>query len=315
MSFKQLLAKPIKNILKSSYWLSLLKGKRFILVYHDISTPELPHHAPHLYATLPEVFENQILHLKQFCHFVSTKQILEEDLPQDKINICLHFDDGFQSVADKALPFLKKHQIPFSIFLNQRAIAKNQLWVSNVWINRNNHPFLQLVFEKLSPQKSWQTFKDSPLEYLMNHSLAGFEPSDFDLDAFTEEKKRTYMDEATLLRVVENGATWGNHSANHWVLSQCNDAQLNEEVAENQHFLKKTTGSTTPYFAIPFGKKTHYDQRLEAVCRESRITHWFSTNPVAVSKAIPVPRIGILNESPEALNFYLIRTLFKQYDL
>jgi len=102
----------------------LPSGSRAIFLFHDVSPLGSPsYHSDH--STKPDVFEKQLIFLKKKFIFVDLKEVLESDSPKPLASVT--FDDGFLSVLEFAHPILKKHSIPYSIFLNKCAIENGKI--------------------------------------------------------------------------------------------------------------------------------------------------------------------------------------------
>ena len=99
-------------------------GSRFIFVYHDVSEPDSPQHSD-LYSTEPGRFEEQIDFLRENFEIVSLDEIVSRTDAGGKRLAAVTFDDGFLSVKETAMPYLLRHRIPFTVFLNSTAVEKN----------------------------------------------------------------------------------------------------------------------------------------------------------------------------------------------
>ncbi len=64
-----------------------------------------------------DAFERKMLILKELCDIASVGDFLEGKLDPERLSAAVTFDDGFASVAENALPVLKKHSMPAVIFL------------------------------------------------------------------------------------------------------------------------------------------------------------------------------------------------------
>jgi len=102
-------------------------AKRFVFLYHDISDPESPQYSP-LYSTRVGQFKQQIELLSKHFRLVPLDEILVHNPSNTQRLASITFDDGFFSVKEQALPYLKAKQIPFSVFVNSMAIKHNRLF-------------------------------------------------------------------------------------------------------------------------------------------------------------------------------------------
>lgn len=97
--------------------LSLLSHGAVVLQYHHIDTK-----TPFSTSTTPSLFKQHIEYLLSNDFTVLSLPDMVETLKANKSkpdkSVAITFDDGFISVYTEAFPILKKHQIPFTIFVN-----------------------------------------------------------------------------------------------------------------------------------------------------------------------------------------------------
>jgi len=130
-----------------------------------------------------------------------------------------------------------------------------------------------------------------------------------------------YMTEAQVVSLFHSGVLIGSHTTTHRVLSNCSEADLYSEIRGNKDYLEKLLGRPVRHFAIPYGKREHYNDHCLHLCRAAGHSHIFSTNPTffdchTLRKPTPVvPRIAVTNESPLELLFPLNRPLLRTMDL
>lgn len=312
-----MLVKNLKYLI-SKFPLSLLNGKRFVFCYHDISSPNEIHHAPEHYSTTIDAFVEQIAFFKENCNLVSLEElVLKENLHKNKVHVAITFDDGFYSVLQNAHPVLKKKGIPYSLFINKEAVLHNQLWVSNLILNKNDKEYLQNVFENcLSPDIEKEDFFNNPLSYISKFRFD--EKSEESLRLPKETLPKTYLNIEEVKKLKEEGVSIGNHTNHHYILSSCSEELQKEEIESNQQFLKETIGKVNPFFAIPFGKKEHYTNNTISISAKNDMPYVLTTNVNPHKYSLEeekIPRIVITKDSIEQIRFNMIRTLFKNYDL
>jgi peptidoglycan/xylan/chitin deacetylase (PgdA/CDA1 family) len=209
-------------------------------------------------------------------HFnlVSLAEIVADNSSQSQRLATITFDDGFLSVKDEALPYLKARGIPFSVFVNSMAIKENRLFYGTEVPSINRH-----------------------------------------------YEQKVFLDESDIRDLAAKGVTIGNHSSTHKVLAGCDEATLRHEILENRLYLESLTGNPVKHFALPFGKREHYDQHVLDLCRITGHEFIFSTNPTFFEPSTagcqhrPIPRIGLTDETPAAVTFTINRPLFKTIDI
>jgi len=96
----------------------LLPDKRgvSILMYHGVDDSGWEFSVP------PQVFEKQIHYLREQGYtFLALEQVIEalgDNVAMPNKAVVITFDDGYQSVAENALPLLEKYQIPAVLFVH-----------------------------------------------------------------------------------------------------------------------------------------------------------------------------------------------------
>lgn len=90
-------------------------SKVAILMYHGIvkAKPSLFNYR-HLSCA---DFEIQLKLLKQHCNVVSVSDLFSKQLPTDRLNVAITFDDGFKNNYLNAAPLLEKYNLPASFYI------------------------------------------------------------------------------------------------------------------------------------------------------------------------------------------------------
>lgn len=269
-SLSDLVKEPAKRALSTV--LAMPRRKRVVFVYHDVSELAAPHHTPN-YSTTVSAFRAQIDLLARTFTFVPLDEIVRPDGSSARL-AALTFDDGFLSVKDEAMPLLQAKGIPFSIFLNRRAIRENRLSYGPAY------PHLEKVYDH-----------------------------------------KVFLDEDDVRRLSAAGVLVGSHSATHRALADVDDADLRGEVLDNKRYLEELVGKEVRHFALPFGKRQHYDDRALDYCFATGHSFVYSTNPTffdpEVLGAGPhlLPRVEVSREPTEKIFFLLNRPLLRPVDL
>lgn len=296
-----------------------MKSKIFIFCFHDISEKSALQFSEH-YSTETNNFLKQIDFIEKNFEIISINKIKDRNtLDKNKRYAIITFDDGFFSVICNAHPFLKEKNIPYTIFLNQSAIEKNQLWCSNLVINKKNIEYLKSFYNKYFIHKTEDNYfdfinnKKLPIENI-NYSNLKYDKQDNNDKIYATQKDIKYLIEQNPL------VTIGNHTSNHYNLSKCSFELQEEEIVNNHNFIKETFGISAQHFAIPFGKKSHFSEETIRILSRNKYPNIYSTNPTYIDlKAnntyAAFPRIGITNQTVSELIFYINRTLFKKLDL
>ena len=146
-------------------------------------------------------------------------------------------------------------------------------------------------------------------------NLPGGRPVNHDLN------RKIFLDETDIKYLAAEGILIGSHASTHKALSACDDRELKEEVLSNKLYIENLTGSAVKHFALPFGKREHYNDKVLNFCYSTGHEYVYSSNPVYFDVTDKkrshrlVPRLGLLNESPEELYFLINRPLLKKIDI
>ncbi|HWN10318.1 MAG TPA: polysaccharide deacetylase family protein [Pyrinomonadaceae bacterium] len=133
--------------------------------------------------------------------------------------------------------------------------------------------------------------------------------------------RKVFLDEADIKGLAAKGIDIGSHSSTHKVLAECDQATLKEEILENKLYIESLTNKAVKHFALPFGKKEHYDERVLEECRLAGHEFIYSTNPTFFESSSAsyqrrlIPRIGLTNETPAEVIFMINRPLLKTIDI
>jgi len=312
-----------KQLLSNDFFLPFAGSRRCIFMYHDVSDEREKHFSGEHYSTTVDNFKKQIQFLSRKFEIVPLNALVTDaNLSKKKHYASIVFDDGFFSVAETALKILSAEQIPFAVFVNKAAIEFDQLWISNLILYKDDEAYLQKLFAYLSNASvSYEEFVSDPIRLI--YEKAEFDDDFRNIYLYPQEKKekKTYLDADDVKYLHNEGVLIGSHSTDHYRLSGCTEAELSTQIDENKNFLNNLLNAKVEHFAIPFGKKEHYDKKAIEKIFAAEHKFIYSTNIVPFKTELITktgflfPRIGILNESPEKIMFFVNRTFLKKYDL
>jgi len=313
----------VKKFLAKDFFLPLAESTRFIFFYHDVSDEKEKHFSAEHYSTTVDNFKKQIRFLARKFEIVPLDALVTDtNLSKKKHYASIVFDDGFFSVAETALKILLAEQIPFAVFVNKAAIEFDQLWVSNLILYKDDETYLQKLFAYLPDSTvSYENFVSNPIYSIYENAKFNENFRETYLYRQKGKKKKTYLDAEDVKCLHNEGVLIGSHSTDHYRLSNCTQTELTTQINENRDFLTNLLKAKIEHFAIPFGKKEHYDKKAIEKIFAAEHKFIYSTNVIPF-KAREItennflfPRIGILNERPEEIMFYVNRTFLKKYDL
>jgi len=220
----------------------------------------------------PEHLEKTIsFYKKEGYQFLSLDQVcdvLESSETSEKF-VAFTFDDGYKDNFTVAYPILKKHKIPFAIYvttnfpdhkailwwyiLEEAIIEKEQ--IDFVWKGRDYHfscediEEKELAFDQIRSLIN-QWFELDHYEELLKTI---FKKSKEDLYAYAEKMAMTWKEIKEISQ--DPLCTIGAHTINHYPLSQLSEDDLVFEINESKERIEKYIGKTVEHFAYPFGKK------------------------------------------------------------
>ena len=200
--------------------------------------------------------------------------------------------------------------------------------LEEVVANGSNHqkPLASITFDD-----GFLSVKDEALPYLqakgipfsifvnsmaIKHNRLFYGPADPSINRTYD--KKVFLDEADIKHLATQGIPVGSHSSSHRVLAECDEATLREEVLDNKLYIESLTGTNVSHFALPFGKREHYNTHVLNFCHSVGHDYVYTTNPSYFDLAIGqrlIPRVGLLNESREELFFLINRPLVRKVDI
>lgn len=309
----------LKSILSNTFLLKVLKGNRFIFIWHDVSNLDSIQFSKS-YSTPIKEFTSQINLIKEHFKIISLDELVSsKKLAKNKNYAALTFDDGYLSVLKNVHPILKINNIPYTIFLNGSAVINNQNWVTNLKFAENKELYSRLLLDKSFLQYEEN---DNPVGKIMDKGKFNQDFYQSYLSDKIKVKKKIYLDLNDIQELKNENVNFGCHSHDHFVLSNCDEETLIKQIELNQKFIKDNLGNQfLKHFAIPFGHKEHYNKQVLEILKSKGYKYVYTTNPNKfIKKDISsnfsiIPRIGLTNQTKKELLFYINRAILKKYNL
>ncbi|MFL2661207.1 MAG: polysaccharide deacetylase family protein [Alphaproteobacteria bacterium] len=285
-----------------------IKPGYFIFYYHDISDNQL---IPNNVRTSPERFKKEILFFLNNFEVVSLEKQInlikkERVATYPTCSIC--FDDGYLSVLKFAHPFLIKHKIHHTLFLNSEIISNKNLWLDNVILfnlfKRYGKLFFKTNFEIELDESNLSNF-------LRKESNPQFRKKLLKLMKFLDYEK-IFLDSKDLLSFDKEYIDFGSHTYSHLHLSNLNYKEQRNEIKKCRNVLTK---NKIPFslFCIPFGDDKSFNNDTEKLIMEyyggvlikgnGSINHTFKKN------ILEIERIG-LNNNKKSIETHIYERLF-----
>jgi peptidoglycan/xylan/chitin deacetylase (PgdA/CDA1 family) len=235
-----------------------------VLCYHRIGTGGIP-----LFSELPpEVFEAQMRFLRLCYRIVSLDEMCAEmERPtRNGHAVAVTFDDGYRDLYSHALPILRRHQIPATVFLPVDSIETGRVpWYDRIFLTlkvfSENHLELTLdrprTFQLCSQQARLQAAAEI-IQYFRTlpdlDRKAHCERLEAQVKLPSEELKDRMLTWDQVRAMGRAGITFGSHTMTHPVVSRLTDEQLESELCESKQLLEERIATPTRHFAFPFGK-------------------------------------------------------------
>lgn len=241
-------------------------GKR-MLVYHGVdAVGSLAYNTRFISERL---FEQQVIYFKKHFHIVSLKDYYEGNFLNDKLTICLTFDDGYANNFTRVLPILEKYQVPSAFFITAiRAKGYAYLWTDfydmlrfsvnsleykgKMYIKNNQGNFVS----KEAGQPLNQQLRQLPFEEIEDFmretalitglKMADF-PEDYHIQMTAEQIKK--MAQSPLVTI-------GSHTYTHADVTVRPLEEAIEEMRFSKEWLENTTQKKIDAFAFPYGVYT-----------------------------------------------------------
>jgi peptidoglycan/xylan/chitin deacetylase (PgdA/CDA1 family) len=236
-----------------------------VLMYHAVNDQRNPFFPALDVAT----FEAQVAHLADFYRIVSLPELDawlrsgEGGPPRVVITI----DDGYPDTHSVAMPILRRHGAPATLFLNTEPLESGRrLWMDElsalVGYTRQAEvdcPPLAFGTATLATQRDRLRAREELGRRLKRAGLEVFERA-FDhlrerlCDEDTERALPGVLDWDRVRDLQASGFTIGGHTHRHRILSRLSDDEARSEVATNLELIAGRLGARVECFAYPNGQ-------------------------------------------------------------
>lgn len=305
------------------------RGAR-IIVYHGIC--EHDHLRFNNIFLLRKTLERHLRIFKKYFHVISLDDYFRQRFDNQRLNICIHFDDGYANQLKCVLPLLEEYRLPASFFITAiRNAGYDILWNDFLGLLNRYGP-KELVFQHEPFRKQESIFPRyisaanglfpryvsvstglglretlmplgfGPKAALMTefgHLLPRRENEDFWLQMTTEQ-----------IRKLSRSAyvTIGAHGYYHNDLSEIPVADAEKEMLASRRFLENITGKDIKALAFPYG--TYTPALIEAAKRAS----FSQLLPLGIHHPDPMLRERIIINPYVSVTNQLLNIIEKRYD-
>ena len=222
----------------------------------------------------PEHLETVIGYFKKnkyrFCSIDELhQQLLTNNDPSEKL-VVFTFDDGYRDNFYVAYPILKKHQIPFTIYITTGLLERKAvLWwylledllreEKQVRFHWKGNDYLFNCRSSLEKESAF-----TKIRTLINQSFSLGNVAEMFEVIFGDFQDKIYSLADSMMmnweeiRVLSKDklATIGAHTVNHFPLAQLDMQAVRHEIIDSKIQLENSIDLAVNHFAYPFGKKT-----------------------------------------------------------
>jgi peptidoglycan/xylan/chitin deacetylase (PgdA/CDA1 family) len=210
----------------------------------------------------------QFLSLDEVCNWLQNKKVIKQKF------ICLTFDDGYRDNFMYALPVLKKHNVPATIYItNCLPNGNGILWwyLFEDFVKTANQ--LTITSTHFSKSFDWNSSQEAFDQFWeISNLIKMIHPSELE-KVLTKSFGKTKEDFENLCRNLS--MTWdeikqisdeplitiGAHTMSHLSVKQHNEELVVKEMIDSKRELEKHIGKEVHHFAYPFGGEYDVSKR------------------------------------------------------
>jgi peptidoglycan/xylan/chitin deacetylase (PgdA/CDA1 family) len=240
------------------------RGAR-IVVYHGVCHKDHTRYN-NIFLRL-KTFEEHLRYYKKYFHAVTLDEYYEGRFSEDRFNVCISFDDGYENNYNYVLPLLEKYEIPAVFFVTAiRQAGYDILWNDFMGILQRLGP-RRLVYQnevffrgKLRHYFSGQDGQRL-VERLRNMGFAEkaklmealYPEVRFREGRVAGEYWRQMTPEQIRALSRSRWVTIGSHGFYHNDLGRIPISDVEEELAVSKRYLETWTGKPVRSIAFPYG--------------------------------------------------------------
>lgn len=258
-------------------FLQAVKGKAVILMYHRVVSDEdlsRQYIQPGMYVTAG-VFERHVNFLKKYFEIVALRDLLsmwEEQRWDSSRRYCvMTFDDGWLDNYTHALPVLKRHAVPATVFLPTGFVGTDDwfwpekvVWVYGQYAAREDGK-KQRSLAALQRRHSWLSrlavaVPEGDINALIEHCKAlKSEQIDMFVSSWADTldvslpNERQVVNWGEVREMSAAGISFGSHSVSHKILTTLEPREVVQEVEDSWAVLTQQRVNSVPVFCYPNG--------------------------------------------------------------
>jgi len=275
----------------------LLGGVGAILTLHHVRPPRADAFQPNrLLEVSPRFLDDVLASLRRANVDIITLDAMHRRLAECDFRrrfVCLTFDDGYRDNLHHALPILRKHGAPFTLYLPTSFPDRaGELWwlTLEAVIARQNRIALTMDGEDRRYECGSTEAKYELYEHIY-WWLRSLESEDDLRRAVRELASRYGVDDTAFCKDLcmtwsEIGevaddplATIGAHTVNHVMLRKASDDAVRNEMRQSAAVIEAALGKRPAHFSYPVGDRTSAGPREFAIAAELGFKTAVTTRP------------------------------------
>lgn len=297
---RTLVAQPLVG---RQFW-RLVRGRQLIVMMHRFAMPGAEHrgHDPQAFRELLSYLRRCQVELISVDELVSRALTDTADVAARRAPaVAFTVDDGYRDVADLAQPIFAEFDCPFTVYVVPEVVDGQRVfwWDQLTWMRRHGR------------RTSWTVaLPNGALEFHWHDEPSAFAAQkalEEHLKLLTPEQLQTVLEDLSrqsdtpllhspsdedrvlgwdALRALERGgASVGAHSMTHPILSRCDNARAEWEVATSVSRVHKEMASASKVFCYPNGRLMDFTDREAGTLQAAGMLGGLSSVP----GLIPVP--------------------------
>ncbi|MDO1581292.1 polysaccharide deacetylase family protein [Rhizobium oryzicola] len=261
----------------------------------------------------PEFLDAAIIRLRQEGYdFIGLSDIPDRlTRPQERPFACFTLDDGYRNNVSHALPIFERHQVPFTIFINEGfADRTHSIWWETLAELLTTQDGLAFDFgdgeeevDLSTPSRKLDAF-DRFAQFMRNGceasavamldacaSAHGIEPLDITASLTMPRQELLTLSRHPL-------ASLGAHTVSHRALARLSEQEASREMRRSANWLEALTGKRPSAIAYPYGSPSAVTTREQALALTLGFKVGVTTQPGTVNeksaaKITALPRISL----------------------
>lgn len=276
---------------RAERWLApLARGCGAILMFHHVRpASDDPFQPNALLAITPEHLDRTLGLVRRLGFDIVPLDEAPARLASGKERfVALTFDDGYRDNLDQALPVLKRHGAPWTMFVTtDYAAGEGRLWWLELEevVRASDHVELRggpvaagtTAEKEAAFSAAYRELRAGPEDLLRDTLARWCDQAGIDRPGLVRRLCLGWSDLTDLSR--ETGVTIGAHTLTHPMLAKHDEATARREITECRSVISERLGREVRHLAYPVGDPTSAGPREFALAREAGFATAVTTRP------------------------------------